>query len=117
MNSVILIGRLTKDVEVKQTTTGKNVTSFTLAVDRWKKGETDFIPCVAWGTTADVTAQYTHKGDMLGVSGRLKATQYETSDGQKRTRYEVEVGEVQFIQPKKQDDAWIDAPIDGADLF
>lgn len=104
MNKVVLIGRLTRDSELKFTPgTGTAVATFTLAVDRRfsKEKETDFINCVAWGKTAENTANYTQKGSLVGVSGRLQVRSYDAKDGSKRYVTEVVADEVQFLNSKK----------------
>jgi single-strand DNA-binding protein len=104
MNKVVLIGRLTKDPELKFTPgTGNAVTTFTIAVDRRipnKDGqrEADFIPVVVWGKTAESVANYVSKGKMLGVSGRIQTRSYDAKDGTKRYVTEVVADEVQFIE-------------------
>lgn len=92
-NSVKLIGRLTKDVEIRKTQTGKSVASFTLAVDSGKKGAegkniTNFFSVVAWDKSADNLSLYAHKGNMLAVEGELSSRSY-SQDG--ATRYVTEV--------------------------
>ena len=87
INRVILIGRLTKKPELKSTPNGKSVCNFTLAVQR-DKDNTDFIPCVMWGKTAEVLAQYTDKGSLVGVDGRLQVRSYD-SNGEKKYATEV----------------------------
>ena len=94
MNKVILIGRLTKDPELKYTPgTGVAVTTITLAVDNYnsKSGErtADFIPVVLWGKQAENTAQYTVKGSQVAISGRLSVRTYDAKDGTKRYVTEV----------------------------
>ncbi|MBC5627590.1 single-stranded DNA-binding protein [Clostridium sp. NSJ-6] len=94
MNKVILIGRLTKDLELKYTPgTGVAVTTITLAVDNYnsKSGErtADFIPVVLWGKQAENTAQYTVKGSQVAISGRLSVRTYDAKDGTKRYVTEV----------------------------
>lgn len=86
MNTVQLIGRLTKDVEMRYTASGKVVGSFTLAVDRRVTGqngerETDFINCVIWNKPAETLSQYTRKGVRVGVEGRLQVRHYENQQG------------------------------------
>ncbi|WP_097025397.1 single-stranded DNA-binding protein [Clostridium peptidivorans] len=103
MNKVILIGRLTKDPELKFTPgNGTAVATFTLAVDRRfskdGKKETDFIPVVVWGKQAEATAQYVGKGKLIGVSGRIQTRNYEAKDGTKRYVTEIVSEEVQFIE-------------------
>lgn len=72
MNNVSLIGRLTKDIEVKKTTSGKSVASFTLAVGRKIQKEVDYIDCVAWNSSADYLCNYGKKGDLISVVGALQ---------------------------------------------
>lgn len=83
-NLVTIVGRLTKDPEQRQTSTGKNVCSFSLAVDkRGKDAGTNFFDCEAWGTTAEFISKYVKKGALLLVSGRLDQQCWE-KDGQRR---------------------------------
>ena len=94
MNKVVLIGRLTKDPELKYTPgTGTAVTTITLAVDNYnsKSGErtADFIPVVLWGKQAENTAQYTLKGSQVAISGRISVRTYDAKDGTKRYVTEV----------------------------
>ena len=101
LNKTNIAGRLTADAEMRQTTTGKSVASFTVAVERDFKGpngekETDFINCVAWNGTAEFISKYFQKGSMAIVVGRLQTRKYETSDGQKRTATEVIVENIYF---------------------
>lgn len=107
LNKSIIMGRLTADVELRATQSGKSVASFTLAVDRDFKGqngekETDFINCVAWQGTAEFVAKYFKKGNMAVVSGRLQTRKYETQDGQKRTETEIIAESVYFGESKKE---------------
>ncbi len=104
LNKIIVCGRMTADPEMRSTPQGKNVTSFTLAVDRdFKKNgerETDFLNCVAWNNTADFVARYFRKGSMAIVSGRLQTRGYEV-DGHKRTATEIITENVYFGEGKK----------------
>jgi single-strand DNA-binding protein len=98
VNKVILVGRLTRDPEVKNTMTGRAVATFTLAVDRRFKNkdgqkEADFIPIVFWGKQAELAGQYLSKGSQIGVSGRIQVRNYDAQDGTKRYVTEV-VGQV-----------------------
>ncbi|PKK39851.1 Single-stranded DNA-binding protein [Clostridiaceae bacterium JG1575] len=111
MNKVTLIGRLTKDPELRYTPgNGTAVTTLTLAVDRRtnKDGqrEADFIPVVIWGKQAESTAQYITKGKLLGVAGRIQVRNYEAKDGTRRYVTEVVAEEVQFLE-------WGDSPRGG----
>lgn len=104
MNRVVLIGRLTKDPELKFTPgSGNAVTTFTVAVDRRvpnKNGvrEADFIPIVVWGKQAESTANYMSKGKLIGISGRIQTRSYEAKDGTRRYVTEVVADEVQFLE-------------------
>ncbi|AWW28372.1 MULTISPECIES: single-stranded DNA-binding protein [unclassified Acetobacterium] len=108
MNKVNLVGRLTRDPEVKNTTTGKAVATFTLAVDRRFKNkdgqkEADFVPIVVWGKQAEFVGQYLSKGSQIGVSGRLQVRSYDGQDGQRRYVTEVVADEVYFISTKRKE--------------
>lgn len=102
-NKVILMGNLTRDVEMRTTSGGQNVASFSLAVTRSWRGQdgqqqeqTSFINCVAWGKAGEIIAQYTSKGSSLLVSGRLDQRSYEDKDGNKRQAVEVVVEDFNF---------------------
>lgn len=100
LNRVILIGRLTKDVDLRYTQSGKAVANFTLAVDRnFSKEDTDFIRVVAWGGQAENCDRYLLKGKLAAVDGRLQIRTYE-KDGVKHTSAEVIADSVQFLSPK-----------------
>lgn len=104
-NRVILIGRLTRDPELRFTQSGVAVASFTLAVDRnWRNAqgekETDFINIVAWRQLGERCANYLSKGKLAAVEGRLQIRNYEDKDGQKRTVAEVIADDVRFLSPK-----------------
>ena len=100
MNSVTISGRLTADVEVRKTQSGLSVASFTVAVQKDKE-HADFINCVAWRQSADFLGQFTHKGDMVGVMGRLQTRDYER-DGQKVYVTEVIADRVEILAHKAQ---------------
>ena len=102
MNKAILIGRLTRDPELRTASNDISVTSFTIAVDRnfnnqQGEKETDFIPVVAWRKLADTCAKYLAKGRLVAVSGRMQVRSYEGKDG-KRYVTEVVADEVQFLE-------------------
>lgn len=108
MNKVILLGRLTRDPEMKNTTTGKTVTRFSLAVDRRFKNkdgqkEADFINIVVWGKQAEFAAQYLSKGSQISLSGRLESRSYEAQDGRRRYVTEVVADEINFVSSGKKD--------------
>lgn len=98
MNVITITGRITAEPELKVTTNGKNVLSFTVAVRR-DKDTTDFLPCTAWNKTAEIISQYFHKGDQIGIIGSLQTRHYE-KDGQKRTAYDILVDKFDFIGGK-----------------
>ena len=105
LNRVVLIGRLTKDPELRYTPSGVAVASFTLAVDRNFKNaqgerEADFIPCVVYRQLAELCASYLTKGKMAAVDGRLQIRAYDGQDGQKRWVTEVVAENVRFLSPK-----------------
>ena len=105
MNTITLLGRLTKNPEARYTSTGKAVTLFTLAVNRPYSNpdgqrEADFINCQAWGKTAEVVGNHVSKGDRLLVEGRLQIRSYTDKEGVKRYATEVVVNRVEFIEPK-----------------
>lgn len=104
LNRVVLIGRLTRDPELRYTTSGIAVASFTLAVDRsFKTGsekETDFIPVIAWRGLAENCANYLSQGKLAAVDGRLQIRSYDAKDGTKRTVAEVVADDVRFLSPK-----------------
>lgn len=102
MNYVSLIGRTTEDIELKTTTSGKSVVNFIIAVPRqFKKDETDFIECEAWGKTAELLATYVHKGHQVGLFGNLQQEKWE-KDGQKRSKLVVSVQDITFIVNEKK---------------
>ena len=104
-NKVILMGNLTRDVEIRTTPSGQNVANFSLAVSRSWKGQdgqqqeqTSFINCVAWGKAGEIIAQYVKKGDALLVSGRLDQRSWDDKEsGQKRSTVEVNVEDFNFV--------------------
>lgn len=102
LNTITIMGRLTRSPELKTTPSGASVTNFTLAVDRDFKNketgerETDFIDCTAWRGTADFVTRYFTKGSMAVVSGRLQFREYTDKDGNKRRAAEVVAENVYF---------------------
>lgn len=106
MNHVSLLGRLTKDPEVKKTQSGTSVCSFTIAVDRRFKNadgtrQTDFIPCVGWRQVADIIGQYFHKGSRIGITGSIQTRSYDGQNG-KVFITEVLAEEIEFIDKKSE---------------
>ena len=107
LNSIIVMGRLTADPELRSTSSGLSVTSFTVAVDRGylKPGEEKkayFIPVVAWRQTADFVSKYFRKGSMIAVQGSLQSRSYEDKNGNKRVAYEIVADQVSFCGSKAE---------------
>ncbi|EIN8846775.1 single-stranded DNA-binding protein [Listeria monocytogenes] len=105
MNRVVLVGRLTKDPDLRYTPAGVAVATFTLAVNRPFKNaqgeqEADFINCVVWRKPAENVANFLKKGSMAGVDGRIQTRNYEDSDGKRVFVTEVVAESVQFLDPK-----------------
>lgn len=105
INRVVLVGRLTRDPELKKTNSGNSVCSFTIAVDNRMKNpdgtkSASFIPCVAFSQTADSMSKFTRKGSLVGVEGRLNQRSYQRQDGTKASVLEVVCDSVQFLEPK-----------------
>ena len=111
LNHIAIMGRLTRDPELRRTGTGVAVTSFTLAVDRDFGGrdggekETDFIDCVAWRQTGEFVSKYFTKGRMAVVSGRLQIRSWTDKDGNKRRTAEVVADNVYFGDSKREGDS------------
>lgn len=113
INTVVLVGRLVRDPELRYTPAGKAVANFTLAVDRGgKEAPADFLDVVTWEKAAEAVANHTDKGSLVAVSGRLQSRTYEAKDGGKRKVVEVVAHQVQFLspRPKTQDAVPQDAP-------
>ncbi|HAC3072258.1 TPA_asm: single-stranded DNA-binding protein, partial [Listeria monocytogenes] len=106
MNRVVLVGRLTKDPELRYTPAGVAVATFTLAVNRpFKNGqgeqEADFIQCVVWRKPAENVANFLKKGSLTGVDGRVQTRNYEGNDGKRVYVTEIVAESVQFLEPKQ----------------
>ena len=107
LNHIVIMGRLTRDPELRRTGTGIAVASFSVAVDRDFGGrdggerETDFIDCVAWRTTGEFVSKYFTKGSMIVVSGRLQIRNWTDKDGNKRRTAEVVADNVYFGESKR----------------
>ena len=125
MNHIVLLGRLTRDPELRTTNSGVSVATFSLAVDRAYKdasGErgVDFIDIVAWRNTAEFAARYFQKGQLAAVEGRLQIRDWTDTDGHKRRAAEVVAQNIYFAGQKPQAQAGAEhagefAPIDGDD--
>lgn len=107
VNSVILTGRLTKNIDLRQTSTGKAMTYFTLAVNRVFKNEqgvsdVDFITCVAFGVQAENMARFLGKGSLIAVEGRISTRNFQGNDGKTVYVTEVVASSITFLESKKQ---------------
>lgn len=105
INTVVLVGRLTKDPELKYTQSGIAVTRFTLAVNRTytnQQGqrEADFVNCVAWRKQADNIANHLRKGSLAGIEGRIQTRNFEGKDGNRVFMTEILANSIQFLEPK-----------------
>lgn len=110
MNKVELVGRLTKNVELKMTSNQKKFCNFTLAVDRRFKDangqrQADFINCVAWNQTAEFIQMYFQKGNRIGVCGSIQTRSYDDNNGQKVFVTEVIVDEAEFVESQQRSEA------------
>ena len=107
LNHIVIMGRLTRDVELRTTQSGVNVASFTVAVDRDFGGrdggerQTDFIDCVAWRQTGEFVSKYFRKGSMIVVSGRLQSRKWQDRDGNNRTSWEINADNVYFGESRR----------------
>ena len=114
LNHIVIMGRLTRDPELRYTGSNIPVASFTVAVDRdygnRESGEkqTDFINCVAWRSTGEFVSKYFQKGSMIVVSGRLQIRDYTNRDGNKRTAAEIVADNVYFGESKRRDEGSYD---------
>ena len=120
MNKIILVGRLTRDPELRSTSTGISTANFTVAVNRNFKNkdgqyDADFISCVAFRNTADFVSKYFKKGNLICLDGRIQTRNYDAQDGTKRYVTEVVVENVEFVGGKSdnstsQSNNYVDAP-------
>lgn len=121
INRVVLVGRLTRDPELRKTASGGAVASFTVALDNRTKNpdgtkSTSFIPCVSFAQQADNVGKFTRKGSLVGIEGRLNQRSYTRNDGTKAQVIEVLCDSVQFLEPKGEAAAdavtFDDTPVD-----
>ena len=107
INNVVLVGRVTRDLELFKTQSGTSYCRFTVACNRRTRSqngqqEADFISCVAWQRTAEIMCQYLRKGALIGVEGRIQTSSYDNNQGQRVYRTEVVANSVQFLETKNQ---------------
>lgn len=109
LNQVVLVGRLVKEVEVKELENGGKVANITLAVPKSYKNtegvyETDFVDCVLWQGVAESTANYCQKGDLIGIRGRIETKMYENEKQEKTKQTLVVADKVTFLSSKRNDE-------------
>lgn len=103
INKIVLGGRLTSDVELRQTPQGTSVVTFAIAVNRkGKDAQADFINCQAWRQTAEIISKHFKKGSAICITGALQQRSYTDKDNNKRYAYEVNVEEVYFVDSKSE---------------
>ena len=111
LNHIVIMGRLTRDPELRTTQSGVSVTSFTVAVDRDFGGrdggerQTDFVDCVAWRSTGEFVSKYFHKGSMIVVSGRLQSRKWQDREGNNRVSWEINADNVYFGESRRESDS------------
>ena len=115
INRVVLVGRLTRDPELRRTGNGTAVTSFTLAIDNRLKDAngqytTSFIPCVVWNQQAENCVRFIHKGSLVGIEGRLNQRTYQNKEGNNVQVIEVMCDSVQYLDTKKQEESSQEVP-------
>ncbi len=108
MNLVVLIGRTTTDLELKETDNNRKYTQFTIAVDNGKdkegnKRESDFINCVAWENNAEILSKFVKKGHKINIEGRFRTDKYTTENGENRYKSYVLVNRFEFLESKPKD--------------
>ena len=106
LNQIVLVGRITQDPKVTELENGKKVCNVTVAIPRSYKNEngeydTDFVDVVLWNGIAENTAEYCHKGDIIGVKGRIQTSNYETEDGEKRKSTQIVAEKITFLSSSK----------------
>ena len=106
LNQFVGVGRLVAEPSVKETEDGKQVSNITIAVPRSYKNDngeydTDFVDVVLWNGIAENTAEYCHKGDIIGVKGRIQTSNYETEDGEKRKSTQIVAEKITFLSSSK----------------
>ena len=105
LNVVAIMGRLARDPELRQTTTGKNVASFRIACDRGRRdangqSQADWLDVVAWDRTAEFVCKYFQKGSLIAIDGRLQSRSYQDKNGNNRTAFEIVANNINFAGPK-----------------
>lgn len=109
LNQIVIVGRLTSNPEVVKSEEGKERSQITLAVPRSYKNadgeyDTDFVDCILWGGVAENTAEYCHKGDIVGIKGRIQTNTYETESGEKKKSTQIVAEKVTFLSSSKNNE-------------
>lgn len=115
INTVTLVGRLTRDPEIQKiVSTGTTIGRFSIANSQYIKGDerTSFINCVTFNKTAENVYNHVHKGDLVGVVGRIQTSQYTAKDGSKRVSTDVLVNEIQFLETRRQEQQVAAVPVE-----
>jgi single-strand DNA-binding protein len=105
MNSINLVGRITKDIELKYTQSNKAVCEFSLAVNRVGQEQADFITCQVWNGQAENLSKYQGKGSLIGVVGSLRVDQFQDKEGNNRYKTYVLVSNIEYLGAKKEENA------------
>jgi single-strand DNA-binding protein len=103
MNQINLIGRLTKDPEIRQTQNNKSVCEFDIAVNRIGQEQTDFITCVVWEKQAENLVKYQNKGSLIAVNGALRVDKYQNQEGQNRYKTYVLATNIEYLSSRKEE--------------
>ena len=123
LNHITIMGRLTRDPELRTTQSGVNVASFSVAVERDFGGrdggerQTDFIDCVAWRQTGEFVSKYFHKGSMMVVSGRLQSRKWQDREGNNRTSWEINADNVYFGESRRDGESSRDSYSNRSDNY
>ena len=113
LNHIDVMGRFTKDPELRTTQNGNSVTTFTLAVDRdFQKDQADFFECVAWRQTAEFVSKYFKKGQLAVVSGKMQSREFTDKNNNKRKAWEIQCENVYFGESKRRESKVANAAVD-----
>ncbi len=110
MNNINLIGRITKDLELRATPNNKSVCEFSLAVNRIGSDGTDFVNCQVWNKPAENLTKYQGKGSLIGVSGQLRVETYKDKEDKTRYKTYVLASNIEYLETKKQDNTPVEEP-------
>ena len=111
MNQFMCIGNICNDLELRETSGGRKVLDFTVAVSSGKDNPSVFVPCTAWESQAEFIAKYFSKGRKIGIVARFMSSLYETKEGEKRNKYSFVINKVDFCDSKKDSSVSDDEPV------